>query len=284
MEILRRALGSLLLVWFVTGTGAARAEDALAYLEGLKGKPQPYLAPSEIDPRYTIALYVNAAGKGPNKQRMWVLHRDGIGGAWRLAMWDKAYWAKAKLGDGEVPAYSWPVSTGRYYPGDRKSGPTPTGIYALDERKRRYGRGWMQDGMIHVMHIDLHYSDGRMSGVAFHGTTPGRYRRLGSIDSHGCVRMHQRNALALLDRVTGKDSVLSEELRWGEVPRYWQIEKGNRRYGYTRNGVSPAPVPQVPEAAAASAAIAAPPTTPPETAPAELTKTGFRAIAVIFQD
>jgi hypothetical protein len=259
----------------------ARA-DGVAYLEGLKGKPPSYLAPSDIDPRYTIALYVNASGKGPNRQRMWVLHRDTIGGAWRLAMWDKAYWQKAKLADTETPGYSWPVSTGRAYPGDRKSGPTPTGVFSLDERKPRYGRGWMQDGMIHVMHIDYHYSDGRMSGVAFHGTTPGRYGRLGRIDSHGCIRMHQRNALALLDRVTGKDGALAEDLRWGEVPRFWAAEKGNRRTGYTRDGSKPAPLPpRTAPSATQTPAQAATEVPPSDEA---MTKNGFRTIAIIFED
>lgn len=276
---------------------AAPAADAVGYLESLKGKATPFLAPSDIDPRYTIALYVNTSGKGAFKQRMWVLHRDQIGGPWRLAMWDKDYWKKAKLGDSEIPAYSWPVSTGRSYPGDRKSGPTPTGIFSLDERKRRSGRGWMQDGMIHVMHIDYHYSDGRMSGVAFHGTTPARYRRLGSIDSHGCIRMHQRNALALLDRVTGKDRALSDDLRWGEVPRFWRTETGNRRTGYVRDGQALAPPPErlLTDLGLVSPAAAAPSATATETAhalapdvapdpAAVLTKIGFRAIAVMFSD
>ena len=274
----------------------ARAADALSYLEGLKGKPTPFRAPSEIDPRYTTALYVNTAGSGPTKQRMWVLHRDGIGGPWRLAMWDKDYWKKAKLGDGEIPEFSWPVSTGRSYPGDHHSGPTPTGIFALDERKNRHGRGEMQTGMIHVMHIDFHYPDGRMTGVAFHGTTPGRYRRLGSIDSHGCIRMHQKNALALLDRVTGKDGVLTEDVRWGEVPRFWAAEKGTRRSGYTRDGsvlrpplaAADTPGPAGAAIAPAAAPAAAAPDTASTVAPAStagiLTKTGFRAIAVIFED
>jgi hypothetical protein len=298
---MRRLMPILLAVLAaVSGLPASGARaGALDYLEALKGKATPYLAPSDIDPRYTIALYVNASGKGPNRQRMWVLHRDGIGGAWRLAMWDKDYWKKAKLGDGEAPGYSWPVSTGRYYPGDRKSGPTPLGVYSLDERKRRHGRGWMSDGMIHVMFIDFHYSDGRRSGVAFHGTTAGRYRRLGSIDSHGCIRMHQRNALALLDRVTGKDGVLPETERWGEVPRFWAAEKGLRRMGYTRDGrppelpVLPAPA-STPDANSGSApagtagpdgAAAAPAASvPAEAGSGHPTKTGFRAIAVIFDD
>ena len=225
------AMGGLLAALVLSAAAPARAADALGYLEGLKGKPQPLHAPSEIDPRYTTALYVNTSGSGPNKQRMWVLNRDSIGGPWRLALWDKDYWKKAKLGDGEIPTFSWLVSTGRSYPGDHKSGPTPNGVFALDERKRRYGWGWLQDGMVHVMHIDFHYPDGRVTGVAFHGTTAGRYRRLGNIDSHGCIRMHQKNALALLNRVTGKDGTLAEDLRWGEVPRFWAAEKGTRRIG-----------------------------------------------------
>lgn len=279
-------LGVLSATILFVSCALARADGGLPYLEGLKGKAQPFLAPSDIDPRYTVALYVNTAGKGPNRQRMWVLHRDAVGGPWRLAMWDKDYWKKAKLGDGEVPGYSWPVSTGRHYPGDRRSGPTPTGIFALDERKRRYGWGWLQDGMIHVLHIDYHYSDGRMSGVAFHGTTPGRYRRLGSIDSHGCIRMHQKNALALLNRVTGRDGILAEELRWGEVPRFWQSEKGNRRSGYRRDGqpVLPLPEPETIPASGAETLPAGPAASSPPASNVPLTKMGFRAIAVMFHE
>ncbi len=275
-----------LLAALCMSTVAARAADAVGYLESLRGKATPFLAPSDIDPRYTTALYVNTSGSGPNKQRMWVLHRDAIGGAWRLAMWDKDYWKKAKLGDGEVPAFSWLVSTGRGYPGDRKSGPTPNGVFALDERKRRYGWGWLQDGMVHVMHIDFHYPDGRMSGVAFHGTTEGRYRRLGSIDSHGCIRMKQKNALDLLNRVTGKDGVLAEDLRWGEVPRFWAAEKGTRRTGYTRDGSAPMslPPPAVKIAPGATTEVTTPPSTPIATPEDPMTKTGFRAIAIMFQD
>ena len=108
--------------------------------------------------------------------------------------------AQGGFAAGEAPSYSWPVSTGRYYRGDPFSGPTPTGVFALDERKWRYGRGYTAPGMIHTMYIDFHYDNGRRSGVAFHGTLPGRYRRLGSIDLHGCIRMKQKNAASLFDR------------------------------------------------------------------------------------
>jgi hypothetical protein len=105
--------------------------------------------------------------------------------------------------------------------------------------------------------------------------------------------MHQRNALALLDRVTGKDGVLPEELRWGEVPRYWRSEKGTRRTGYTRDGRPPAPLPEpaAPQAAGAGAALPVDSTGAIETGSAAsaaaaepLNKTGFRAIAVLFDD
>jgi hypothetical protein len=287
------ALAALLLA---LAAAPARAEEALAYLEGLKdGNPQ-YRAPSELDPRYTIALYVNTATKGPWRQRMWVLQRDGIGGAWRLALWDEAHWRKADLQDGAVPSYSWPVSTGRAYPGDRFSGPTPTGVFAMDERKWRYGRGYTAPGMIHTMYIDFHYDSGRRSGVAFHGTTSGRYRRLGTNDSHGCIRMKKKNALALLDRITGRDEVLPEPLRWGEVPRFWKGEQGQRRWGYTRDG-TPHPVEvavaDAPAAGLQEAALVQEPATnasssgsdaADETSTDVLTKSGFRAITVIFND
>lgn len=273
-----RMLSGVLMLLVVACPGA-RAEEALSYLESLKGSDERYRAPSELDPRYTLALYVNTATQGPRRQRMWVLQREVIGGPWRLAMWDEAYWRKADLDEGEAPSYSWPVSTGRYYRGDRFSGPTPTGVFALDERRWRWGRGTTSAGMIHTMYIDFHYADGRRSGVAFHGTTRGRYRRLGTNDSHGCIRMRQENALALLDRVTGRDGVLPEALRWGEVPRYWTSERGQRRFGYTRDG-TPHPVAvaegdEDPEVATDAEA--------PGTGDV-LTKTGFRAIAVIFQN
>ncbi len=294
----RTAVCALALVVAGAAT-SARAEDPLAYLESLKGSNERYKAPSEIDPRYTIALYVNAATRGQNRQRMWLLQRDKIGGDWRLALWDKHHWRKQKLADGEVPPYSWPVSTGRYYRGDRFSGPTPTGVFALDERKWRYGRGWSAPGMVHAMYIDLHYSSGRRSGVAFHGTTRSRYRRLGRADSHGCIRMRQENALAVLNRVTGRDGDLPEEMRWGEVPRFWKSQRGQKRRGYTRDGTThPVEPPELDSALAdigkrVQVADLSEPSHLPVPADGELsssvdgdvlTKTGFRAIAVIFTD
>ena len=270
-------------------SSTALGDDAVAYLDSVKGQASPYLAPRDIDDRFTTAIYVNVATRGPHRQRMWVLHRDELGGPWRLGMSDKRHWArKAKRAKVKTltPTYSWPISSGRYYRGDRRSGPTPPGVYGLDERRWRYGRGWLQAGMRHVMHIDYHYSGGRVSGVAFHGTNRYRYRRLGRADSHGCVRMRQELALAFMDRITGRDGVLPEHLRWGEVPRFWRSQKGKRRYGYRRDGTL------LLEGAYRGrqvASIAWPVVIDATTRPLRplkprvLTKKGFRAIVIIFK-
>ena len=88
---------------------------------------------------------------------MWVLERDGAG--WKLALWDEDFWGDT------TPDYSWPVSTGRYYQGNNRSGPTPLGIFNVDDRTYRHVRGWGAPGMYNSIFIDLHYSGGRMSGA-----------------------------------------------------------------------------------------------------------------------
>ncbi len=168
---------------------AARADPALTYLESLKGSSERYKAPSELDGRYTVALYVNTADSGPWRQRMWVLHRDAIGGSWRLAMWDEEHWRKADLAAGEAPSYSWPVSTGRYYRGDPFSGPTPTGVFALDERKWRYGRGYTAPGHDphHVYRLSLRQRPPVGRGLPRHaaGSLPAaRLDRLARLHPH----------------------------------------------------------------------------------------------------
>jgi L,D-transpeptidase catalytic domain len=268
---------------------ATSTDPAVALLNRFNPDKTPYIAPDEIDARFTTALYVNVATRGAHRQRMWVLHRDTLGGPWRLGLKDNQYWKrKAKRAKVEAltPTYSWPISSGRYYRGDRRSGPTPPGIYGLDERRWRYGWGWLQAGMRHVLHIDYHYTRGRASGVAFHGTNTYRYRRLGRADSHGCIRMRQNLALNLIDRITGRDGVLPEHLRWGEVPRFWRTEKGRRRFGYNRDGkillegaykgvqVTSLKWPVIRD-------TNAPPERPLR--PRELTKDGFRTIVVFFK-
>lgn len=269
---------------------AAAQSAALTYLEGLDGKPKYYVAPSKLDGRFNLALYVNAKGRGPNAQRMWVLQRDPVDGKMKLAMWDKKWWAskrvqrKYNLKPGEEPPFSWLVSTGYRWPGNRKSGPTALGVFAMDERKGRTQRGWHTHGMIHVMYIDYHYKSGRRSGVAFHGTNRSQYRKLGRIASHGCIRMRQTNALSLLKRMKGWDKVLTEAQRWGEVPRFWRRQKYANRYGYVRDGSLLREPLQVADAASSLppegikiSTDAAPPSD-------VLTKTGYRAVAVIFRD
>lgn len=257
---------------------------AINYLEDAAGKKLPYLSPSKIDPRFTIAFYVNTNRLGTYAQRMWVLQRDRIGGSWTLALWDKTYWRQKGLPSGLSPPYSWPVSTGRHYRGDPKSGPTPRGVFAIDERKYRIARGYASRGMINVIYIDLHYSSGRRSGVAFHGTTRGRYRHLGRIDSHGCIRMTQTNARSILDRLQGRDGVLSNDLRWGDVPRFWRTERAGKRFGYTRDGSMHTAIGATPAQSTLGNDRKDSHIGPGNngTAPDVLTKQGFRAIAVIF--
>lgn len=257
----------------------AQYESAsIDYLEAMSSEKARYIRPSEIDPRFTIALYVNVSGSGEHAQKMWVLQRDEIGAPWKLGLWDKTYWQQRGLPDSITPPYSWPVSTGRKYAGDQRSGPTPTGVFALDERKGRLIRGYGSPGMINVTFIDFHYRSGRRSGVAFHGTTGSKYRLLGSIDSHGCIRMTKSNALAVLNRLQGRDGVFGEEMRWGEIPRFWTHERGGNRYGYTRDGslhYSPT---------AAMMGTDGDRRDDGSDLPAVLTKQGYRAIAIMFQD
>ena len=205
------------------------------YLEGL-GKPGAlnakiaFIPPSQIDPAYSHVVYVNAATGSPGGQKMWVIERQGSG--WQLALNDPDYWA-----DKGTPSYSWPVSTGRRYPGEKRAGPTPLGIFNADDRNTRHRRGWGSPGMYNSIYIDLHYNSGRASGVAMHGTPRGKYRLLGKADSHGCIRMHQSNAdqvwsMFHADGRPGPSSPL-----WSEVPRYFKSRPttGTRR-GYVRDG------------------------------------------------
>jgi len=94
--------------------------------------------------------------------------------------------------------------------------------------------------------------------------------------------MTQSNARALLDRLQGRDGVLNKELRLGEIPRFWTHQRGGSRYGYTRDGT-------LHLTAEANEAAPTPPSANVSLNSADesktvLTKTGYRAIAVIFRD
>ncbi len=216
-------------------------EDAgvgIDYLEAL-GKPGAlservkYLAPSQIDEAYSHVIYVNSAHRTPGAQKMWVIERDGDG--WKLALWDEKYWEN----NGATPEYSWPVSTGRKYAGDSRSGPTPLGIFNADDRNHRHRRGWGSPGMYNSIYIDLHYRSGRASGVAMHGTTSSKYRKLGRADSHGCIRMTQANANSVWSMFHGEGRPGENSPLWSEVPRYFETPPArdrSARWGYVRDG------------------------------------------------
>ncbi|MDF0603271.1 L,D-transpeptidase [Psychromarinibacter sp. C21-152] len=256
------ALGALAL------TGPARAIEApgvgIDYLEAL-GQPGAlseqvaYLPPSAIDPAYSHVIYINAALSGDGAQKMWILERAN--GGWALALWDQDYWD----GKGEVPSYSWPVSTGRYYRGNNRSGPTPLGIFNVDDRAFRHVKGWGAPGMYNSIFIDLHYSGGRMSGVAMHGTTRSKYRLLGRPDSHGCIRMEQPNADLVWELFHGDGRPGAESPLWtAAVPRYFTSEpqqNWNPRWNYVRDGSYLT-----------------------DEAGERLTKAGYSALFVIFRD
>lgn len=191
--------------------------------------------PSTLHPAFAHALYVNVAGRGPGAQRLWMLTRgvregEPAGGDWSLGLRDH--------GGDDAGGASWMISSGRKYAGER-SGPTPPGVYNLDERPHRHRPGWGSPGMYNALYIDLHYGSGRASGVALHGTPRNKYRRLGTIDSHGCVRMTQENADQLW-RVIHPDGARGPASPiWGEVPRFFRSaprQDWSARRGYVRDG------------------------------------------------
>lgn len=206
------------------------------YLEALGtagGLPAgtPYLPPSRLHPAYRHAFYVNTAFSGAGMQKMWALERDAAG--WRLSMHDPAFWER----QGGTPAFSWPVSTGTDWPGNPRAGQTPVGVFNPDER--RFRDGWGSPGMYRAVYIDLHYSGGRISGVAMHGTPAAQYPHLGRPASHGCVRLHQDN----MDRVWSLLHPGGRQDRtapvWGTVPRYFTSAPTaslSGRSGYVRDG------------------------------------------------
>ena len=265
MRLTRRDFGRLTAgAAFAAAGTIARASGPLGveYLEnlGLPGalpEEAAFIAPSAIHPAYSHAIYVNCATSGDGMQKMWVLGRQADG--WGLAMSD------ADDGTNHAASgYSWLVSTGIHYPGDDRSGPTPVGIFNLDERSGRHRTGWGSPGMYKAIYIDLHYRGGRISGVALHGTTENKYRRLGRADSHGCVRMTQAN----MDQFWGlfhPDGARREDSpQWGEVPRYFTSavrDSLDTRSGYVRDGSL---------LSGEDGAV--------------LTKLGYRAVLVFFRD
>jgi lipoprotein-anchoring transpeptidase ErfK/SrfK len=87
-----------------------------------------------------------------------------------------------------VTRYQWPVSTGRGRFG------TPNGVF----RPQRLERRWFSR---RYYNSPMPYSVFFYKGYAIHGTT--ELHRLGGPASHGCVRLHPRNAATLFALVRG---------------------------------------------------------------------------------
>jgi lipoprotein-anchoring transpeptidase ErfK/SrfK len=231
-----QTLFSMFLLNFAFSEAFASSNVGVSYLEqlgkpGVLSKNVSYLPPSKIDPAYSHAVYVNVARSGPRAQKMWVIKRAGK--SWRLAKWDKSYWSKS----GKKPQYSWPISSGKKYPGDSRSGPTPVGIFNPDDRNPRHRKGWGSPGMYNSIYLDLHYSSGRASGIAMHGTTNRMYSRLGTIDSHGCIRMKKANSQIVWDMFHPDGAMREKSPLWGNVPRFFKSDPAaSTRRGYVRDG------------------------------------------------
>ena len=89
------------------------------------------------------------------------------------------------------PRYEWPVSTGRW--GYR----TPNGSYRPERLERQwYSRKYSWSPMPHS--IFFHH------GYAIHGSY--EVSRLGRPASHGCIRLHPKNAAVLFSLVQGRMS------------------------------------------------------------------------------
>lgn len=87
-----------------------------------------------------------------------------------------------------VTRHQWPVSTGRGRFG------TPNGVFRPQRLERRwFSRRYYGSPMPYAVFFH--------KGYAIHGTT--ELSRLGGPASHGCVRLHPRNAAVLFSLVQG---------------------------------------------------------------------------------
>ncbi len=105
-----------------------------------------------------------------------------------------------------------PVSSGAgHFPADSSSYvDTPTGIYRINHPKsdsRRYS-----NGMWHSLYFDLIYPSGRSSGLAVHGTSTSAYSKLGTQQSHGCIRIKKEQSHLIYENLINDDYWWSNEL------------------------------------------------------------------------
>ena len=107
-------------------------------------------------------------------------------------------------GKPDFPVYI-PVSTGA---GGRQPDPQPyvdtfSGMFRVNEQKS-LDRPF-QKGMYNSLYVDIRYPWGKASGIAIHGTPWANDKKLGTQQSHGCVRISRNFSPALYDFVLSSD-------------------------------------------------------------------------------
>jgi L,D-transpeptidase catalytic domain len=170
----------------IAGAGDAMAMDLNPVEARLRAR-----VPAELIGYFDLYLYVSKATqeKGPWGQRMFVLAKDKTQGGTFTMLHD------------------WPVSTGFEAPMPAPSGRmlathTPEGMFKLDRdrfHKDYTSRQW-QSPMPYAMFFDWQ-TEGRISGLALHGSDAEAAKTLGKRASHGCIRMATENAKTLFEMI-----------------------------------------------------------------------------------
>jgi len=129
----------------------AKASNSLGidYLEGLSENSSladinKFVAPHAVHDAYSHVMYVNVAYSGAAMQKMWVLRR-------RFSGWDLAYRDPTAVSGSD--GWSWPVSSGALYANEARAGPTPVGVFNIDERTHRYIRRCTSTYTIHLAEL-----------------------------------------------------------------------------------------------------------------------------------
>lgn len=147
--------------------------------------------PGQLFRYFDLYLYVSKAvgGKGEWAQQMFVLARQND--------------------DTMKVLHRWPVSTGLEEPLKSPAGRmlgtnTPGGIYKLDRGRffEDYTSRQWQSPMPYAMFFDW-MREGRVSGLAIHGTDDAGVATLGQRASHGCIRLSPANAKTLFELIQG---------------------------------------------------------------------------------
>ncbi len=165
-----------------------------AYPQPLAPLAQPLASPSTpSQPRQIAPIPEFASGKGALQgyKEAAQIAKAQMGNGHVLALVDLSEQRMTVSVNGK-PWYDWPVSTGR------KGYRTPTGTWGVQRMHREYqSRSYDNAPMPHSIFYDGPY--------AIHGTNA--VSRLGRTASHGCVRLHPKNAAMLftLAEVFGKD-------------------------------------------------------------------------------